>query len=151
MRRAALAIALLAVAGCGSSPTAPAKGSQEERRWANQARALLKGLEDALPRISDAGVGPGTLADTSHLYSAVLGYTYVDSGEQLANLGPPSPRERDASALLDAACTHLHHASTLFSRAVELNRAALLASAATEALGTQDDLRRARTLLARIS
>ena len=81
----------------------------------------------------------------------MLGYTYVDScGDQLAHLGPPSPREREASALLHKACAHLHHASTLFTRAVQLNRASLLVAAAGEALGVAPLLQRARTLLAPI-
>src|SRR4051812_29477931 len=152
MRRLALALSLLALTGCGSTPAPPpvADGSRE-REWAAEARNLLSGLDDALPRISDAGVGRGTLTDTSHLYSAVLGYTYVDScGDQLAHLGPPSPREREASALLHKACAHLHHASSLFSRAVESNRSSLLVTAASEALGTQPQLRRARALLANV-
>jgi hypothetical protein len=153
VRRLALAVSLLALTGCGSTPAPPpAAGGSREREWAAEARNLLAGLDDALPRISDAGVGPGTLTDTSHLYSAVLGYTYVDScGDQLAHLGPPSPREREASALLHKACAHLHHASTLFTRAVELNRASLLVAAASEALGVAPQLERARTLLAPIS
>ena len=152
MHRLAVALLLLSLAGCGSGTAAPpVSGSAAERVWANQARALLAGLDDALPRISDAGVGPGTLTDTSHLYSAVLGDTYVDScGDQLAHLGPPSHREREASALLQKACAHLHHASTLFSRAVELNRSSLLVAAAREALGTGPLVQRARTVLASI-
>jgi hypothetical protein len=152
MRRLALVLSLVAFTGCGSAPTPPpVAGSPREREWAAGARNLLAGLDDALPRIADAGVGPGTLADTSHLYSAVLGYTYVDScGDQLAHLGPPSDREREASALLDRACAHLHHASTLFTRAVQLNRASLLVAAAGEALGVAPLLERVRTLLAPI-
>ena len=152
MRRPVLALLLLALAGCGSAPTPPpVTGSPREHEWAAEARNLLSGLDDALPRIADAGVGPGTLTDTSHLYSAVLGYTYVDSCvSQLAHLGSPSPREREASALLHRACARLHHASTLFTRAVESNRSSLLVAAASEALGTETQLRRARALLARI-
>ena len=150
MRRLVLVLSLLAARGLRLGACAPpVSGSPQERRWANQARALLNGLADALPRIADAGVGPGTLTDTSHLYAAVLGYTYVDScGEQLAHLGPPSPRQREASALLHTACDHLHHASTVFSRAVELNRSSLLVEAAGEALGVAPLLQRARALLA---
>jgi hypothetical protein len=152
MRRPVLVLLLLALAGCGSAPTPPpVTGGPREHEWAAEARNLLSGLDDALPRIADAGVGPGTLTDTSHLYSAVLGYTYVDSCvSQLAHLGSPSPRERDANALLHQACAHLHHASTLFTRAVRSNRSTLLVAAASEALGTETQLRRARMLLAQI-
>jgi hypothetical protein len=152
MRRLVLALLLLALTGCGSAPAPPpVAGSAREREWAAEARNLLAGLDDALPRIADAGVGPGTLTDTSHLYAAVLGYTYVDScGDQLSHLGPPSHREREASALLHKACGHLHHASTLFTRAVKLNRASLLVAAAGEALGVAPLLQRVRTLLAPI-
>ena len=61
-----------------------------------EARNLLNGLDDALPRIADAGVGPGTLTDTSHLYSALLGYTYVDS------CGEPARAPRPALAAASA-------------------------------------------------
>ena len=149
MRWLALAVSLLALTGCGSSPAPPpVAGSPQEREWAAEARNLLSGLDDALPRIAEAGVGPGTLTDTSHLYSAVLGYTYVDScGDQLSHLGRPSPREREASALLHKACAHLHHASVLFTRAVKLNRASLLVAAAGEALGVAPLLQRVRAEL----
>lgn len=151
MRRTALALVLLALAGCGSTVRPPANGSGLERLWAAQARALLDGLDEALPRIENGGVGPRTLADESFLYSALLGYTYVDScGDQLAHLGQPSPRELDASSLLHEACAHLRHASALFSRAVKEKRPALLEPAAAEALATQPQLRRARALLAPI-
>ena len=152
MRRLALVLPLLLLAGCGSSPAKPpAAGSPREREWAAEARNLLSGLDDALPRIADAGVGRGALTDTSHLYSAVLGYTYVDScGDQLDHLGAPSRREREASALLHKACAQLHHASGLFTRAVELSRASLLVKAADEALGVAPLLQRVRTLLAPI-
>ena len=152
MRWLALTLSLLALTGCGSAPAPPAiAGSPREREWAAEARNLLTGLDDALPRIADAGVGPGTLTDTSHLYSAVLGYTYVDScRDQLEHLGQPSRRERDASALLHKACAHLHHASTVFTRAVQLNRASLLVTASGEALGVAPLLERVRTLLAPI-
>jgi hypothetical protein len=151
MRRLALALLLLALWGCGSTPAPPGSGSPMERLWADQALGLLDGLDEALPRIEAAGVGPATLTDTSHLYVALLGYTYVDScGEQLAHLGQPSPRELEASNRLHQACAHLRRASALFTRAVKLSRTRLLVAAASEALGTEPLLHRARTLLLRI-
>jgi hypothetical protein len=149
MRRTVLVLLLLALAGCGSAPTPPpVSGSPREREWAAEARNLLSGLDGALPRIANAGVGPTTLTDTSHLYSAVLGYTYVDScGDQLDHLGAPSRREEKASTLLHEACAHLHHASTLFTRAVQENRASLLVAAAGEALGVAPLLQRVRAEL----
>lgn len=152
MRTVALALVVLVLAGCGSSAVRPpANGSGLEQLWADQARALLDGLDEALPRIANGGVGARTLSDESYLYDALLGYTYVDScGDQLAHLGQPSPRELDASSLLHEACAHLRHASALFSRAVKEKRPALLEPAAAEALATQPQLRRARALLAPI-
>ncbi len=148
MRRLAIVLVVLVLPGCGSAPTEPGAGSAGERLWADQAMVLLDGLDDALPRISNAGVGPDTLRNGSFLYDALLGYTYVDScGEQLGNLGQPSPRELDASTLLHEACTHLRHAAALFARAVELDRSALLVAAAGEALGTAPQLSRARSSL----
>src|SRR4029077_18156373 len=122
--------------------------SPVERVWSAQALVLLDGLDEALPRITNAGVGPLTLHDPSHLYEALLGYTYIDTcGEQLAHLGQPSPRELDASTRLHEACAPLRHASALFTRAVKLDRSSLLVSAASEALGTAPMLRRARSSL----
>ena len=148
MRRLAVVLVLLVLTGCSSTSSAPGAGSPGERFWADQALVLLDGLDDALPRIGNAGVGPDTLRNSSYLYDALLGYTYVDScGEQLGNLGQPSPRELDASTLLHEACTHLRHAAALFARAVELDRSALLVAAAGEALGTAPQLSRARSSL----
>jgi hypothetical protein len=149
MRRLAVVLLLLVLPACGSTPAPPSADSPLERLWAQQAMVLLDGLDDALPRIGNAGVGPLTLRDGSHLYEALLGYTYVDScGEQLAHLGQPSPRELEASTRLHRACAHLRHASALFTRAVRLERPSLLVAAASEALGTAPQLRRARAVLA---
>jgi hypothetical protein len=151
MRRRALVLLLLALAGCGSTPS-PGAGSAQERLWANGALQLLEGLDQALPRIAQAGVGEATLRDESHLYVALLGYTYVDScGQLLGQLGQPSPRERVASARLHQACTHLRHASALFTRAVKLKRSTLLVTAASEALAQAPLLRRARALVTPLS
>lgn len=152
MRKLALLLLLLVPTGCGSRPVPPTFASQAERKWAGDALQILIGLDAALPRISRAGVGPRTLKETSLLYEALLGYTYVDScGELVRGLGEPSPRERGALDLLQRACAHLHHASTLFTRAVQRDQSALLVAAASEALGTAPLLHRARTLLTRLS
>jgi hypothetical protein len=152
MRRLGLVLVLLVLSGCASTPAPPSPGGPGERLWADQALGLLDGLDEALPRIATAGVGPATLSDSSHLYVALLGYTYVDScGEQLGHLGQPSDRELEASTRLHEACAHLRHASTLFTRAVKLKQTRLLVAAASEALGTAPLLRRARALLMRIS
>jgi hypothetical protein len=151
MRRLALVLVLLVLPGCGSTPAPPGAGSPFERFWADQALVLLDGLDEALSRITNAGVGPLTLRDPSHLYEALLGYTYVDScGDQLGHLGQPSPRELDASKRLHEACAHLRHASALFTRAVRLERPSLLVTAASEALGTASLLRQARSSLTRL-
>ena len=151
MRRLALVLVLLLLPGCGSTPAPPGAGSPFERFWADQALLLLDGLDEALSRITNAGVGPLTLHDGSHLYEALLGYTYVDTcGEQLAHLGQPSPRELDASTRLHEACAHLRHASALFTRAVELDRSSLLVAAASEALATAPLLRKARASLSQL-
>jgi hypothetical protein len=148
MRRLAVVLVVLVLPGCGSTPARPGADRPAERFWADQALVLLGGLDDALPRIANAGVGPSTLRDSSQLYDALLGYTYVDNcGEQLGNLGRPSPRELGASTLLHEACAHLRHASALFTKAVRLERPALLAAAASEALGTAALLRQARSSL----
>jgi len=151
MRRLALVLVLLLLPGCGSTPAPPGAGSPFERFWADQALLLLDGLDEALSRITNAGVGPLTLHDGSHLYEALLGYSYVDTcGEQLAHLGQPSPRELDASTRLHEACAHLRHASALFTRAVELDRSSLLVAAASEALATAPLLRKARASLSQL-
>jgi hypothetical protein len=151
MRRLALVLVLLVLPGCGSTPAPPGAGSPFERFWADQALVLLDGLDEALSRITNAGVGPLTLRDPSHLYEALLGYTYVDScGDQLGHLGQPSPRELDASKRLHEACAHLRHASALFTRAVRFERPSLLVTAASEALGTASLLRQARSSLTRL-
>ena len=152
MLRLALVLVLLVLPGCGSTPTPPGADSPLERFWADQALILLDGLDEALSRITNAGVGPLTLHDGSHLYEALLGYTYIDScGEQLGHLGQPSPRELDASTRLHEACAHLRHASALFTRAVKLERPSLLVTAASEALETASLLRQARNSLMRLA
>ena len=152
MRRLALALTVLLLSGCGSIPAPPPAASPQERFWADQALVLLDGLDDALGRITAAGVGPRTLTNSSLLYSALLGYTYIDScGAQLAHLGQPSDRELPASTRLHRACTHLRHATVLFRRAVALKRAAPLVAGASEALGTIPLLRQARATLAPIA
>jgi hypothetical protein len=152
MRQAALALILLALAGCGSTPSPPPNGSGLEQLWAAQARALLDGLDEALPRIAVGSAGPVTLSNNSYLYDALLGYTYVDScGEQLSHLGQPSPRELEVSSLLHQACAHLRHASAQFSRAVKEHRAELLGPAAAEALAQRPRLHHARELLGNVT
>jgi len=148
MRRLAVVFLLLALSGCGVHAPPPTAGSPAEREWASAALQLLDGLDVALPRIRRAGVGPGTLKETSLLYEALLGYTYVDScATLLGQLGEPSPRERKARDRMREACTHLHHASDLFTQAVLLDRSALLVTAASEALATAPLLHQARKLL----
>ena len=148
VRRLVLVAMLFVLAGCGPTPAPPKAESPGERFWAGQALVMLDGLDDALRRISVAGVGPRTLTDSSLLYSALLGYTYAEScGDQLGHLGQPSTREFAASADLHRACTHLRHATTLFRRAVASKRAAPLVAAASEALATVPLLRRARAQL----
>jgi hypothetical protein len=152
MRTIAVAMLLLAVSGCGSMPAPPTRESPQERFWADQAMVMLNGIDDALPRIQVAGVGPRTLTDSSLLYSALLGYTYVQTcGEQLAHLGQPSGRELEASTRMHRACAHLRHAAKLFTRAVNLKRSSLLVAAASEALGTIPLLRAARAALTPIA
>lgn len=148
MRRLALVLALLALSGCGSTLAPPKRESPEERFWAKQAIVMLDGLDDALRRITAAGVGPSTLTNDSLLYSALLGYTYIDNcRDQLDHLGRPSARELEARNDLYRACLHFHHAATLFTRAVKLNRSSPLVAAASEALGMTPLLRSARALL----
>src|SRR5262245_50395272 len=150
MRRLALAITVLVLSGCGST-SAPPAASPQERFWADQALVMLDGLDDALGRITAAGVGPRTLTNSSLLYSALLGYTYIETcGEQLAHLGQPSEREVSASNRLHRACIHLRHATKLFRRAVAQKRAAPLVTAASDARGTIPLLRKARATLAPI-
>jgi hypothetical protein len=152
MRRLALALAVLVLSGCGSIPAPPQAASPQEEFWAKQAIVLLDGLDDALGRISAAGVGPSTLTNSSLLYSALIGYTYIETcGEQLAHLGQPSKRELTASTRLHRACPHLRHATALFRRAVAEKRAAPLVAAAGEALETIPLLRQARVTLAPIA
>ena len=152
MRRLALALTVLLLSGCGSIPAPPPAASPQERFWADQALVLLDGLDDALGQITAAGVGPRTLTNSSLLYSALVGYTYIETcGAQLAHLGQPSARELPASTRLHRACTHLRHATALFRRAVAQARAAPLVAAASEALGTVPLLRRARATLAPIA
>jgi hypothetical protein len=145
-------VTVVVLAGCGSIPAPPPAASPQEQFWAKQAIVLLDGLDDALGRITAAGVGPRTLTNSSLLYSALLGYTYIDTcGEQLAHLGQPSGRELPASDRLHRACPHLRHATALFRRAVAEKRSAPLVTAASEALGTIPLLRRARATLAPIA
>lgn len=152
MRTIAVVLLLVVGSGCGSTPAPPSRASPQERFWAGQALVLLDGIDEALPRITAAGVGPRTLTNSSLLYSALLGYTYIQTcGEQLAHLGQPSDRELAASNRLHRACAHLRHATTLFSRAVKLRRPALLVAAASEALGTVPLLRAARAALTPIA
>jgi hypothetical protein len=152
MRGLAFVLLLLLLSGCGSTPAPPTAESGAERFWADQALVLLDGLDQALPRISMAGVGPTTLTNDSLLYEALLGYNYVDScGEQLGHLGQPSARELEASTLLHEACSHLRHAATLFTHAVKSKKAAPLLPAASEALGTAPLLRQARAVLMSIA
>ena len=149
MRRLALGLTvLLLLSGCGSIPAPPPAVSPQEQFWAKQAIVLLDGLDDALGRISAAGVGPSTLTNSSLLYAALLGYTYIETcGAQLAHLGQPSARELSASNQLHRACPHLRHATALFRRAVAEKSSAPLVTAASEALGTIPLLRKARVTL----
>lgn len=155
MRRLAPVLVLLVLpvlAGCGSTHPPPKPESPQERFWAAQAIVMLDGLDDALKRITAAGVGPTTLSNESLLYSALLGYTYIDNcADQLDHLGRPSGRELEARNDLHRACVHFHHAATLFTRAVTLNRSSPLVAAASEALGMTPLLRSARALLAPIA
>ena len=131
MRRLALVGMVLVLAGCGAAPAPPKPESPGERFWAGQALVMLDGLDDALRRITAAGVGPRTLTNSSLLYSALLGYTYAEScGDQLGHLGQPSTRALAASTDLHRACTHLRHATVLFRRAVASKRSAPLVAAA---------------------
>jgi hypothetical protein len=106
MRRLApVLIAALALVSCGGTAAAPEAGSPQERFWADQALDFLDGLDQALTRIGDAGVGRSALRDGPYLYSALLGYTYVAGcGEVLSRLGQPSRRQREARRQIYDAC-----------------------------------------------
>ncbi len=149
MRPVAFALVVIVLSGCGSGSPPPA-GNVSEREWASGASQILAGLDEALARVADAGVGRVTLENTSTLYEALLGYTYLGGcTELLTQLGEPTPRLGQARARLREACDHLGHASNVFTRAVQLGSARLLVAAAREALGTAPLLRRARELLGR--
>jgi len=148
MRRLALVLVLLVLSGCGSTPAPPKPQSPEERFWAAQALVMLDGLDDALRRITAAGVGPRTLTNDSLLYSALVGYSDIgDCGNQLRHLGRPSARELEVGNELNRACAHFQHAAELFTRAVTSNRSSPLVAAASEALAMTPILRSARALL----
>ena len=148
VRPLALALVVLLLSGCGSRGGGRGPEQVAERDWTSGASLLLDGLDDALTRVTNAGVGRLTLRNTSTLYEALLGYTFLgDCEEVLTKLGEPTRRQREVRDELRDACGRLEHASTVFTRAVELDSPRLLASAAREALGTAAQLDRARELL----
>jgi hypothetical protein len=148
MRPLAFALVVLVLSGCGSGGASPASKAEREQEWATGAALLLDGLDEALTRVANAGVSRLTLENTSTLYEALLGYTFIGGcGEVLAKLGEPAPRQDDLRDQLRRACAHLEHASNVFTRAVQRKSATLLAAAAREALGTASVLQRARELL----
>jgi hypothetical protein len=148
MRPLALALVVLVLSGCGSGAGSPVSESKSEREWTSGAALLLDGLDDALTRVANAGVGRLTLKNTSTLYEALLGYTFLGGcGEVLTKLGEPAPRQYELRDRLRDACSRLEHASNVFTRAVRLDSATLLVTAAREALGTVPLLTRARELL----
>jgi hypothetical protein len=148
MRPLVVALVALLLSGCGSTGGSRASAVEREREWGSGAAQLLAGLDEALTRVADAGVGAFTLENTSALYEALLGYTYLGGCSRLLiQLGEPAPRQTVLRSVLRKACVHLVHASNVFTRAVRLERPALLVDAAREALGTASMLRRAHELL----
>jgi hypothetical protein len=150
MRLLALALVVLVLSGCGSGGGPPVSEPQRAREWGSGALLLLDQLDEALLRVSRAGVGRVTLDNTSALYEALLGYTFIDGcGKVLTNLGPPPLELAQAHNLLRRACARLAHASKLFTVAVQRESSPVLVSAASEALGTATLLRQARELVVR--
>jgi uncharacterized protein YceK len=150
MRPLALGLVVLVLSGCGSGGSPHVSASQRERDWTIGAALLLDQLDEALTRVSRAGVGRVTLDNASTLYEALLGYTFLGGcGKVLANLGPPPPSHAELRNLLRRGCVRLEHASSLFTRAVQRESSPLLVAAASEALGTATLLRRARELVMR--
>ena len=151
MRLLALTLMALVLSGCGSESHSRGSEVKNEREWSTGASLLLDGVDEALTRVAHAGVGRLTLENTSALYEALLGYTFLGGcGEVLANLGEPAPKQVELRTRLRSVCNRLEHASKVFTRAVRHNSATLLLAAAREALGTATLLNRARELVARL-
>ncbi len=150
MRSLALTLVVLVLSGCGSESRSRASEVKNAREWSTGASLLLDGVDEALTRVAHAGVGRLTFENTSALYEALLGYTFLGGcGEVLANLGEPAPEQVELRTRLRSACNRLERASKLFTQAVQGNDASLLVAAAREALGTATSLRRARALVPR--
>jgi hypothetical protein len=123
---------------------------ERARQWSTGAILLLDELDDALTRVSTAGVGPSTLKRTPLLYQALLGYTFLGGcGHVLKTIGEPAPGQEQVRDQLRRACSRVERASDLFARAVRLDSTALLVRAAAEALATGSALNRARESLTR--
>jgi hypothetical protein len=144
------ALCLVAPVACGGTATSHGSAASDEQGWADSVHFAVRGFDQAVGQVVDAGSGKRTLTDTSLLYEALLGYTYLGGcGETIVNLGPAPNRFVLSERLLQDACSHFARAGEHFTGAVEGGRTDLLGHAVAEALAGWRMLPRATEALAR--
>jgi len=137
----ACSAALIGVAGCGASRTAPPVVSAD---WQANAGQVVQQLR---ADIAAAAVGGTTthaaakaLHDTSDLYSLLVAYSDLGGcGQMVSSAAAPARVGRT----LAPACRHLERASALFARATQRSDPAALVRATHEISLAQPSLIRA--------
>jgi hypothetical protein len=148
LRKTAVALFVLVLAGCGSHGVAPL-----DREWAANARGVAQQLRGDMVAVSGLDrprVARRALHDDSQLYGLLVSYTdFEGCRHMVAALGVEPAHLRAVQRLLDRACDELHAADALFTRAVQDEDPALLVRATIVGLRALPLLDRAQLALHR--
>ena len=141
-----VALAGLALTGCGSQAAAP-----PDREWTSNARGVVQQLHQdvvAVAGLDRVRVARAALRDDSQLYGLLVAYTdFGGCSHMVAALGVEPERFRNAHRQLARACADLRAADGLFTRAVARNDPRLLVRATRLAVRSLSPLDRAALAL----
>jgi hypothetical protein len=138
MRGLGLVLAVLALAGCGSSAALPRPAAEAKREWLSNVAVVIDQLRNDVAQTQvigpTAGAGRAALRDESSLYGLLVAYSDLAGCRHIvASAGAPPAGAARVDDPLAAACAHLERAASLFTDATTHRDGRPLAAATREA------------------